>query len=160
MRDFAVVIAWGKRPEPIPNLEAKPHSADGTAPGRVWESRTPPQHHPTKEGGRPAPNTRCTPPPTPLYAQRTRTHTANTSAHHTHARTHAKRTRTRAHTERKHAHAHTPNARRTRQTHTERANTHRRRRSEHTSGQADTQPGGHAANQTTHSERTWTTAQR
>ena len=39
-----VVIAAGKRPVSIPNLEAKPASADGTAPGRVWESRTPPQH--------------------------------------------------------------------------------------------------------------------
>ena len=40
---LVVVIAAGKRPAPIPNLEAKPASADGTAPGRVWESRTPPQ---------------------------------------------------------------------------------------------------------------------
>lgn len=35
-------IAEGKRPAPIPNPEAKPSSADGTAPDRVWESRTPP----------------------------------------------------------------------------------------------------------------------
>ena len=41
---LVVVIAAGKRPASIPNLEAKPASADGTAPGRVWESRTPPQH--------------------------------------------------------------------------------------------------------------------
>jgi hypothetical protein len=26
----------------IPNPEAKPHSADGTAGGTLWESRTPP----------------------------------------------------------------------------------------------------------------------
>src|SRR5689334_19443054 len=32
----------GETPGPIPNPEAKPSSADGTAPGRVWESRTPP----------------------------------------------------------------------------------------------------------------------
>ena len=32
----------GETPGPIPNPEAKPHSADGTAPARVWESRTPP----------------------------------------------------------------------------------------------------------------------
>src|SRR3954468_24078618 len=32
----------GGTPGPIPNPEAKPSSADGTAPGRVWESRTPP----------------------------------------------------------------------------------------------------------------------
>ena len=30
----------GETPGPIPNPEAKTHSADGTAPGRVWESRT------------------------------------------------------------------------------------------------------------------------
>ena len=29
-------------PGPIPNPEAKPTHADGTAPGRMWESRTPP----------------------------------------------------------------------------------------------------------------------
>ncbi len=29
-------------PGPIPNPEAKPTNADGTAPGRMWESRTPP----------------------------------------------------------------------------------------------------------------------
>ena len=46
---LVVVIAAGKRPVSIPNLEAKPASADGTAPGRVWESRTPPQQ-PSKGG--------------------------------------------------------------------------------------------------------------
>ena len=34
----------GETPGPIPNPEAKTHSADGTAPGRVWESRTPPDN--------------------------------------------------------------------------------------------------------------------
>ena len=29
----------------IPNPEAKPHSADGTAGGTLWESRTPPNNH-------------------------------------------------------------------------------------------------------------------
>ena len=29
-------------PGPIPNPEVKPISADGTAPERLWESRTPP----------------------------------------------------------------------------------------------------------------------
>ena len=43
LNHLVVVIAAGKRPASIPNLEAKPASADGTAPGRVWESRTPPQ---------------------------------------------------------------------------------------------------------------------
>ncbi|BCM68289.1 hypothetical protein EASAB2608_03623 [Streptomyces sp. EAS-AB2608] len=28
----------------IPNPEAKPHSADGTAGGTLWESRTPPNN--------------------------------------------------------------------------------------------------------------------
>src|SRR3954454_11956985 len=32
----------GETPGLIPNPEAKPSSADGTAPERVWESRTPP----------------------------------------------------------------------------------------------------------------------
>ena len=32
----------GDTPGPIPNPEAKPNHADGTAPGRVWESKSPP----------------------------------------------------------------------------------------------------------------------
>src|SRR5690606_35874859 len=32
-------------PGPIPNPEAKPFSADGTAGGTLWESRTPPDTH-------------------------------------------------------------------------------------------------------------------
>ena len=50
LNHLVVVIAAGKRPVSIPNLEAKPASADGTAPGRVWESRTPPQQ-PSKGWG-------------------------------------------------------------------------------------------------------------
>ena len=42
--NLVVVIAPGKRPALIPNLEAKPGSANGTATDRLWESRTPPQH--------------------------------------------------------------------------------------------------------------------
>ena len=42
--NLVVVIAPGKRPASIPNLEAKPGSANGTATDRLWESRTPPQH--------------------------------------------------------------------------------------------------------------------
>src|SRR3954453_19528333 len=38
----------GETPGPIPNPEAKPSSADGTAPGRVWESRTPPNSNHSK----------------------------------------------------------------------------------------------------------------
>lgn len=37
---MSVVIAGWETPGPFPNPEAKPPSADGTAPGRVWESRT------------------------------------------------------------------------------------------------------------------------
>ena len=40
----------GETPSNIPNLEAKPGSADGTATDRLWESRTPPQHNQTREG--------------------------------------------------------------------------------------------------------------
>ena len=40
---FVVVIAWELRPVPIPNLEAKTYSADGTALVGVWESKSPPQ---------------------------------------------------------------------------------------------------------------------
>ena len=68
LNHLVVVIAAGKRPASIPNLEAKPASADGTAPGRVWESRTPPQQ-PSKSGAR---NT-TVPGPTPyIYPHETR----------------------------------------------------------------------------------------
>jgi hypothetical protein len=56
----------GETPGPIPNPEAKTHSADGTAPGRVWESRTPPDNHsrkaPRTPGGLRAFNTQHTHP--------------------------------------------------------------------------------------------------
>ena len=39
---MSVVDSGGETPGPIPNPEAKPARADGTAPGRVWESRLPP----------------------------------------------------------------------------------------------------------------------
>src|SRR5690606_15441382 len=38
-------------PGPIPNPEAKPASADGTAPARVRESRTPPNNNVIRAGG-------------------------------------------------------------------------------------------------------------
>ena len=46
----SVVDGGGETPGPIPNPEAKPARADGTAPGREWESRLPPtqQLHNTK----------------------------------------------------------------------------------------------------------------
>src|SRR5690625_404121 len=43
----------GETPGPIPNPEAKPLSADGTAHGSVWESRTPPDTNHTNRVGRP-----------------------------------------------------------------------------------------------------------
>ena len=72
---LVVVIAAGKRPASIPNLEAKPASADGTAPGRVWESRTPPQH--SSRGGL----EHCSNPPLFSY-----THPHSYPTHNTHAR--------------------------------------------------------------------------
>src|SRR4051812_27709244 len=38
----------GETPGHIPNPEAKPSSADGTAPDTVWESRTPPNYFMTR----------------------------------------------------------------------------------------------------------------
>lgn len=67
--------AGGETPGPIPNPEAKPPSANGTAPTRERKSRTPPEHTPPARAG-PAPqpgahphtgqthkHTRRTPPP-------------------------------------------------------------------------------------------------
>ena len=68
LNHLVVVIAAGKRPASIPNLEAKPASADGTAPGRVWESRTPPQHTSQMVG----PGTQTVPGPTTFtYSRKT-----------------------------------------------------------------------------------------
>src|SRR2546423_638403 len=49
---LSVVTAERETPGPIPNPEAKPSSADGTAPDRMWESRTPPT--PNQLAARPA----------------------------------------------------------------------------------------------------------
>ena len=48
--NVSVVDGGGETPGPIPNPEAKPARADGTAPGRGWESKLPPtqQLHTTK----------------------------------------------------------------------------------------------------------------
>ena len=40
--DVSVVDSGRETPGPIPNPEAKPARADGTALGRVWESKLPP----------------------------------------------------------------------------------------------------------------------
>ncbi len=37
-----MVDGGGETPGPIPNPEAKPARADGTASGRMWESKLPP----------------------------------------------------------------------------------------------------------------------
>ena len=62
--------AGGETPGPIPNPEAKPPSANGTAPTRERKSRTPPEHTPPARAGRaPQPRvhpTRAKPTPTPL----------------------------------------------------------------------------------------------
>ena len=44
--------AGGETPGPIPNPEAKPPSANGTAPTRERKSRTPPEHTPPARAGR------------------------------------------------------------------------------------------------------------
>ena len=71
----AAATAAGTRPDfPFPNPEAKTASADGTAPARVWESRTPPPTQTHKRGG-PAP--RAPPflvPPHPRSHTRRHTH--------------------------------------------------------------------------------------
>ena len=67
----------GETPSNIPNLEAKPGSANGTATARLWESRTPPQH--SSRGGL----EHCSNPP--LFPTPTRTHIPHTT--HTRAAT-------------------------------------------------------------------------
>ena len=39
---LSVVHSYRETPGPIPNPEAKPVHADGTATGRLWESKSPP----------------------------------------------------------------------------------------------------------------------
>ena len=39
---LSVVNSYRETPGPIPNPEAKPVRADGTATGRLWESKSPP----------------------------------------------------------------------------------------------------------------------
>ena len=47
----SVVDGGGETPGPIPNPEAKPARADGTALGRVWESKLPPTKNFTYQTG-------------------------------------------------------------------------------------------------------------
>ena len=78
---------------PFPNPEAKTASADGTAPARVWESRTPPPAH-HKGGARHGP---------PLSRAHTTAHTGHTGHTATPA---ARKHRPSAH--RPHSHTHRP----------------------------------------------------
>ena len=55
-KNVSVVDSGGETPGPIPNPEAKPARADGTAPGRVWESRLPPTQQLKKHSSSPAMN--------------------------------------------------------------------------------------------------------
>ena len=68
----------GETPSTIPNLEAKPGSANGTATDRLWESRTPPQHTQTRSGQKPQGFW-----PLPLF-----THPDPDTGHHTRPHTH------------------------------------------------------------------------
>ena len=52
----------GETPGPIPNPEAKPLSADGTARETVWESRSPPDTHSQKGPPRPGVALSASPP--------------------------------------------------------------------------------------------------
>ena len=98
----AAAIAAGTRPDfPFPNPEAKTASADGTAPARVWESRTPP---PTQTHRGPAPRA-----PPFLVSP----HTTRTTGHSGHTRTtHGPQPRTH-----RHGHSHTTPTPRTHNTH-------------------------------------------
>ena len=103
----------GETPSNIPNLEAKPGNANGTAIDRSWESRTPPQHNHTKTTRPPPPLPARRPgwgapayPHTPTRAPTPHAHqsTQHQRAHHTPTRTRAQRTHTtrtpiRAHTQ-------------------------------------------------------------
>ena len=74
----------GETPSNIPNLEAKPGRANGTAPQGVWESRKPPQHT-TRRG---AAHTSAAPPHTPTRAPNQPTRTRATTHRHTQRRGH------------------------------------------------------------------------
>ena len=125
----------GETPSNIPNLEAKPGNANGTAIDRSWESRTPPQHNHTKTTRPPPPLPARRPgwgapayPHTPTPHAHTPTgHTqphhqrAHTTQHNTSARTQPHHTHQRAHTTTPHAPAGAHNH--TTRTHTQGAHT-------------------------------------
>ena len=46
---LSVVNSCRETPGPIPNPEAKPAHADGTATGRLWESKSPPTPNNNKQ---------------------------------------------------------------------------------------------------------------
>ena len=75
---------------PFPNPEAKTASADGTAPARVWESRTPPPAH-HKGGARHGPPLLAPTPHRPHAPAQPHTATPATHSHiHAHSHTHDK----------------------------------------------------------------------
>src|SRR5689334_13232313 len=51
-------VGGGGTPGPMPNPEAKPSSADGTALARVWESRSPPTFNVNVQCGQVPPGNR------------------------------------------------------------------------------------------------------
>ena len=55
-------VAYSSRetPGPIPNPEAKPANADGTATGRLWESKKPPTPNNNKQLNTTSPSPRAT----------------------------------------------------------------------------------------------------
>jgi hypothetical protein len=56
---FVGGFGGGVTPGPFPNPVAKPTCADGTAPGRVWESRSPPALNVIRGGPVPHPGRHC-----------------------------------------------------------------------------------------------------
>ena len=56
---FVGGFGGGVTPGPFPNPVAKPTCADGTAPGRVWESRSPPALNVVVGGPVPHPGRHC-----------------------------------------------------------------------------------------------------
>ena len=147
----------GETPSNIPNLEAKPGNANGTAIDRSWESRTPPQHNHTKTTRPPPPlPARRTlgwgapayphPPTRPEHTQPGRTqhahtrtqHTtpicARTQPHHTHQRAHTTTPRARGNTRARPQQRHQPprHTTNTQHTRTRATRTHPERTSTHT----------------------------
>ena len=122
----------GETPSNIPNLEAKPGNANGTAIDRSWESRTPPQHNHTK----------TTRPPPPPPSQETRVGGTRIPTHPHHTRTHPQGTHPQG------THNHTTSGRTQHNTTPARAHNHTTR----TSGRTHARERAHRAHTQPHSE--------